>query len=121
MSGCELLNQAAFMLIELGGDQHIDMGDQVAALALCAQPADAEPLDGYRIFGLAAGWNGYGLLAVESVDGQIVAKYGPTHRNLNPAMQVVSISGELVVALDAHVDVEVAGCAAALAHFALIG
>ena len=50
-----------------------------------------------------------------------MAKHGPAHRHLNPAVQVVAIAGELLIRLDADVDVQVAGSAAALTHFALVG
>ena len=50
-----------------------------------------------------------------------MAEHGPAHRHLNPAVQVVAIAGELLIRLDANVDVQVAGSAAALTHFALVG
>ena len=121
MRGGELFDEATLGFVELGGDQHIDVGDEVAALVLVADVRDAQSLKRHSVLSLAAGRDGHGLLTIERINGQIVAKHGPAHRHLNPAVQVVAIAGELLIRLDADIDVQVAGSAAALTHFALVG
>ena len=44
MRGGELFDEATLGFVELGGDKHIDVGDEVAALVLVADVRDAQSL-----------------------------------------------------------------------------
>ena len=60
------------------------------------------------------------LRTIEGVDIEPVSKHRPTHRNLYPAVQVIAVTGELFVRLDADIDVQVARGTAAFADFSLM-
>lgn len=121
MTGLEPLDQVALLVAELGGDAHRHMGHQIAALAIGPQPCNAESLECHRVLRLAPGGNRDVLRAVEGLDLQIVPQHGPSHRHLNPAVQVIAVARVLLVGFDTHVDIQVAGGAAALADLALVG
>ena len=93
--------------VELGGDKHIDVGDEVCRARPCLRMfVTPSPLS----VTVSSVWQPAGMDTVFSPSnvsmGQIVAKHGPAHRHLNPAVQVVAIAGELLIRLDADVDVQ---------------
>ncbi len=55
MAGRELLDERTLRVGQLGRDVHVDMGDEIAALAGLAQLGDAQILQDNRLLGLASG------------------------------------------------------------------
>ena len=74
VAGRELLDERTLRVGQLGRDVHVDMGDEIAALAGLAQLGDAQILQDNRLLGLASGWHGHLLLAVEGVDLHVVTQ-----------------------------------------------
>ncbi len=87
-------HQGMLVVSELCRNLHCDMRHQIAALVLVVDVRDAQIPSSVTV---SSGWlpagTGHGLLAIERVDGQIVAEHGPAHRHLDPAVQVVAGRG----------------------------
>ena len=113
-------HQGTLVVSELCRNLHCDMRHQIATLALVVKMRDAQILQGHSVVRLASCRHSHRLLAIERVDFQIMPQYGPAHRHLDPAVQIITVTSEGVILSDADVDIQVAGNTAVFTHLALI-